>query len=661
MKIELDDTLSGRDLSKIGANFQKIENALNDQVLYRESPEGEPNQMENLLDMNGERIINLPVPSSPNDAARLQDVTNAVAGIVPASAIPFAPSLGMVATNVQAAILEVWSGFTSLATSIGSSLIGFLQAGAGAVVRTVQSKLRDDINVKDFGAVGDGVTDDTLAIQAAIDSIHTNSIGDTLGGTVFLPRGRFKISTSLKLRGNISLKGAGGKASIIEASDCDGVEFTVGIVDHNMQVIEDVGFLGTAGTNRVGILAPTRSYPDNQNDGFFINRCNIRNFNIGIMFLNAWQSGITNCDISNVNSGIILDEHGVLVNIVGNTLTREAGGPGSNENLGIGILGDDVEAVEVASNFIYGFATAIKAPGTWSLVIKSNTLLTVGEAQIGIDYTTAKEHLNIFDNIIESVSTLTSVVFGIVGRPASSWGGGTTVIRDNRIFDDFGLGTSTGIQINSSTDTQNNNVCIYDNNFVRFTVGDIVVYNPIRITIERNRCESTAPTNSISILTPVLCQGPIFVTENWCTKGLSLSATHVANGNIVARDNAINGVWIPYELYNQNYTPVNASTDPVTITVTSAKWSRQGKQYVVYLDLTWPVTAGTELARVTLPVIADGTYFGACGYTTIGAPLAYNTTAVAANFILFNSTGGTVSNAAMSGKRVTATIIYNTV
>ncbi len=43
----------------------------------------------------------------------------------------------------------------------------FLQAGTGAVTRTAQAKMRDTVSVKDFGAVGDGVTDDTAAFAAA--------------------------------------------------------------------------------------------------------------------------------------------------------------------------------------------------------------------------------------------------------------------------------------------------------------------------------------------------------------------------------------------------------------------------------------------------------------------------------------------------------------
>lgn len=55
----------------------------------------------------------------------------------------------------------------NLAKSVGSSLMGFLQAGVGAVLRTVQDKLRERVSVKDFGAMGDGGINDTAAFTRA--------------------------------------------------------------------------------------------------------------------------------------------------------------------------------------------------------------------------------------------------------------------------------------------------------------------------------------------------------------------------------------------------------------------------------------------------------------------------------------------------------------
>lgn len=51
-----------------------------------------------------------------------------------------------------------------------SALVTFLQAGANAVQRTAQAKMRDIVSVKDFGAVGDGVTNDTAAFISALSA-----------------------------------------------------------------------------------------------------------------------------------------------------------------------------------------------------------------------------------------------------------------------------------------------------------------------------------------------------------------------------------------------------------------------------------------------------------------------------------------------------------
>jgi hypothetical protein len=82
---------------------------------------------------------------------------------------------------------------------------GFLQSGTSAVTRTIQNKLRDEVSVKDFGAVGDGIANDAAAIQAAINAVSSNGIG----GKVIFPPGKYNIgTTSLTIYQNIIFSGA---------------------------------------------------------------------------------------------------------------------------------------------------------------------------------------------------------------------------------------------------------------------------------------------------------------------------------------------------------------------------------------------------------------------------------------------------------------------
>ncbi|EJG1589915.1 right-handed parallel beta-helix repeat-containing protein [Vibrio parahaemolyticus] len=81
--------------------------------------------------------------------------------------------------------------------------------------RTLGSKLGDQVSVKDFGAKGDGVADDSDAIQAAIDFVH--SMG---GGIVLLVRGTYRVTKSIFVKEKVGFLGFGGviKASVTEAS-----------------------------------------------------------------------------------------------------------------------------------------------------------------------------------------------------------------------------------------------------------------------------------------------------------------------------------------------------------------------------------------------------------------------------------------------------------
>jgi hypothetical protein len=96
--------------------------------------------------------------------------------------------------------IEIVSNQTAIVGGTDAGLVTYNEGGLGAVTRTVQSRLRDFVSVKDFGAVGDGVTDDTAAIQAALDS------GAKL---ILLPRGDYKITSTLTIPTSVILRGDG--------------------------------------------------------------------------------------------------------------------------------------------------------------------------------------------------------------------------------------------------------------------------------------------------------------------------------------------------------------------------------------------------------------------------------------------------------------------
>lgn len=113
--------------------------------------------------------------------------------------VTFASGLHEGAEVKFATSVQLTSGATD------SAQVSYQPAGAGAVVTNVQTKLRESVSVKDFGAVGDGVTDDSAAIQAALDYAAGRS-------SVFLPRpadAYYIGGTTLKIPNGTELFGDG--------------------------------------------------------------------------------------------------------------------------------------------------------------------------------------------------------------------------------------------------------------------------------------------------------------------------------------------------------------------------------------------------------------------------------------------------------------------
>jgi len=96
------------------------------------------------------------------------------------------------------AIVEALGG-AALAQSISALNVSYNEGGTGAVTTTVQAKLQQTVSVMDFGAKGDGTTDDTAAIQAAIN-VNGGNV------SVYFPTGVYKITSTINLPASSSLK-----------------------------------------------------------------------------------------------------------------------------------------------------------------------------------------------------------------------------------------------------------------------------------------------------------------------------------------------------------------------------------------------------------------------------------------------------------------------
>jgi hypothetical protein len=105
-------------------------------------------------------------------------------------------------------------------------------------------------NVKSHGALGDGVTDDSVAIQAAIDACSAAG-----GGTVFLPEGTYVLDAKVDLEGGVDIRGAGrGSTKVLVTQDLAlGVRegaFTATIDNDNI-TIEGISFEDETEKNRL--------------------------------------------------------------------------------------------------------------------------------------------------------------------------------------------------------------------------------------------------------------------------------------------------------------------------------------------------------------------------------------------------------------------------
>lgn len=226
-----------------------------------------------------------------------------------------------------------------------TSGLQFLQAGVGAVSRTVQSKLRDIVSALDFGAVGDGSTNDKDAVQAAIDAVAGNR------GLVIFPNtgSTYKLSSSLSNPSNVTLLLLGGArfsgsgsptGAYVHAIGSGDVTITVGASDSIQAAVNEALIYTATGVNvTINLAAATYT------TGFVVNgvmcaRGNGVNGAVqGVITINGAGVGSTTLADTSAEPAAIIALNGAVVVIQNFKLTSTNGGalfPTTNALIALG-------------------------------------------------------------------------------------------------------------------------------------------------------------------------------------------------------------------------------------------------------------------------------------------------------------------------------------
>ena len=112
--------------------------------------------------------------------------------------------------------IEIMTNETGVINSGNANDISYTLTAAGATLQSVQTKLEQTVSVMDFGAVGDGVADDTAAFRAACFSLVPVTAAIAHRG-IYVPPGRYKITDTVYIHAGNVLFGS-GMSTFIDAS-----------------------------------------------------------------------------------------------------------------------------------------------------------------------------------------------------------------------------------------------------------------------------------------------------------------------------------------------------------------------------------------------------------------------------------------------------------
>jgi hypothetical protein len=341
--------------------------------------------------------------------------------------------------------------------SVDAGQVSYDPPFPNSIVTNVEEKLAQTVSIKDFGAIGDGVTNDTTAIQNAVNSAYSSGVD------LYIPAGTYLITSTITLANNsLTMYGEGWSSVIKKNAGVDGIVITGNYcvlrdftVDGNSQNNSGVGIKGddnrvkglqVFGNNVHGIYRDGQATTCRRN---VVEQCYVHNNDgIGISCNTAPDSFTIGC-VSTFNGleGITDDLPSYRSGIVGNYLSDncQIGGVG-----GIGI--DQANNSAVTGNVVNNTQSSL--PGicfqnnvgnTNYCTITGNSLTnnTGGGILMGGNTTSG---FYCFDNVLAANTFQNNTTFDI-RLPAGNTANTITGLQGNAVVLDInaaGLNTKSG-------------------------------------------------------------------------------------------------------------------------------------------------------------------------------------------------------------------------